>query len=212
MPAYHLTCKRQRCCSQHSSPHHRHALRLLAPKGQALPCHPERPVLHKQQLGHNNTQVRQHTEEANGVNLQQSATSHSGIPLKPVSSGHNFTPSYLLQPGRTFSSLERKKYSAAAPCANIYSNGMPLTPAGDGFPENLLVGVVTRENPGLSTYLPYGHLQPQGTIQNQHSGDYCIPIPDAPEDLVWAAMEQPTIDVHQGQHSILFLTLWLYAR
>jgi len=60
------------------SPHKQHIppqLRLLAPKGNVLPFHPKTTVRYRLQ---NNIQDQQPTEgpgQANGVNLQQSATS-----------------------------------------------------------------------------------------------------------------------------------------
>ena len=202
----HPTHKRQRRRSQHSLPHHQHALRLLAPKGSALPCHPERLVQRRRQLGHSNIQDQQPTgcpDPANDVNLQQSETSPSCIRLEPVSYSHGFTLSPFLQPGRAFLGLERKHYS---PCPETYSNSMLLTSAGDGFPEeNPFSGVITGESHGLSTHnLTYDNLQVQEAIQSQHGEDHFIPMLDAPKDPVWAAMEQSIIDVHQGQCSISF--------
>lgn len=106
-------------------PVNRHVLRqfrLLAPK-------PRCPVQRK---------------DANDANLQQPAASQF------ITSNHDFTSPSLLRPGCAFPSLEQGQYSAVAPCPKIYSNKIPVAPAGDDFPElapeNQFSGVITRES------------------------------------------------------------------
>jgi len=174
-------------------------LRLLAPKGKALPCHPETPVQDQQPT------------EGHDVNLQQSVTSQSYVPLKPVSCSHGFTSASSPHPDHTFSNLERTQHSVVAPYTNFNSNRVPPTWANDGSPElargNLVSGV--DETLGLSTQnLLYGNLQLQETIQSRHGGgseDHWLPMHHALEDAVWAAMAQPTIAVYQSQSFIRFL-------
>jgi len=200
----HPIRKPQRRCS-HPSPYKRHIprqLRLLAPKGNALPSHPETTVQYRLQ----DQQPTEGSDQANDVNM---ATSQS---CAPVSSGHEFTSPPLLWPGHTFPSLERTQDSAVPPYPNTYSNAIPLTTAGSGFPElsprDLFPEVVTLEGHGLLTqHLPDGNLQLQEAFQNQHE-HYSVPILDSPEeDAVWATMVQPTMGVNQGQCSIRFLAL-----
>jgi len=208
MSTHHPIRKRQQHCSQHPSPHKRNItpqLRLLAPKGNALPSHPETTVKYRL---HNNIKSTEGSDHANDVNLQQSATSQTST---PASSSHNFTLSPLLWPGRTFSSLEQEQDSAVAPYPNTYAN-WPLASVGRRFPELSLRDQFPRvdilQSHGLSTHhLPDGNLQLQETTQNHHGEPYLIPMLDSPEDAAWATMVQPTIGVHQSQCSIRFLAL-----
>jgi len=190
---------------QRSSPHKGQIprqLRPLAPKGNALPSHPETTVQYRLP----DQQPTEGSDQANDVNLASSQSS------APVYSGHAFTLSPLLWPDRTFSSLQRNQDSSVAPYPSTYSNWTPLTTAGGAFPElsprDLFPGVVTLESHGLSThYLPDGNLQLQETtIQNQHGEHYLMPMLNS-GDAAWATMVQPTIGVqYQGQCSICFLT------
>ena len=192
------------------NPHVPPQLRLLAPKGGALPSHPETPVQHRL---HNNIQLQQPTEgvdPATDVNIQQSATSYACAPV------HDLMPFALLWPSHSFASLEQNQDSAVAPCPNTYSIWIPS--AGGSFPElsprNLFSGLVTNESHDPSTHqLPDSNLQLQGSIQNQYGEDHLIPMLDSPEGAVWGTMVQPTIGVHESQCFICFPnSISLYPR
>jgi len=183
--------QKQRRSSQLHYGHITPQVRLLAPKGKGLP---ETPVHHRQTLGHYNIHDQQPIKGADPATQ---------------SSGHDFTPSPLLQPGHTF---EQAQHSAVAPSTSIYSNRGPSNSAYAGFPElatgNLVSGLDTHESVGFSTQnLLYGSLQLQETIQSRHEDreDYWMPtttLGHAPEYAVWAGIAQPTIGFHQGQFSI----------
>jgi len=189
VPRVTVSRRRKRC-----SQLHKQQLRPLAPKGKALPSHPEAPVL---QSEHNSIWSEQDTE---------APATQSYIPLKPVSSDHDFTPSPLLPPNFTVASLERNQY--VTPNTNIYfNNRLPLTLDDDGFPEfapgNLFSDVVTHDSHGLSTHnVPYSNLQLQETIQNRQDQDFWMPGLHVAEGAVWTDMAQPTICAYKGQSSI----------
>ena len=194
--------KRQQHSSQLPS-----QLRLLAPKSEALPSHPETPVQYRLQSDIQNQQTTSTGgEDGNDINLQQSATPQSCVPLKSVSSSHGFTPSSTLQPNDfTFPTPEQTQHPVVALRTNIYSNRGPSTSVYAGFPE-LAAGDVASgvdDNVGPSTQHPlYCNLQLQETIQHQQGHDYWMPTPHAPEDVLWIAMGQPTVGVHQSQYFI----------
>lgn len=187
------------------SPYKRHIfpqLRPLAPKVKASSFHQVSPAQHRRQLQHHNIRKKQDTAASPAttanVKLKQRETSQSYFPSVSSSHGHDFTPSPLLPPDPTDSSLERKQYAVVTPCTKIYSNSVPSTSADDSIaelaPGNLLSGalMVASESHGLSNqHPPYDNLQLQETVQNQQGQDYWTPTLDS--------LMQSTVDAHQNQ-------------
>jgi len=198
--------RKQQRCSQPPSPYKRQILPQLRPLAPKLPGHLDTQMqTFGLQLEHNNTRDEPDAEAPTAttanVEIQHSATLQSDIPSR--SSGHDFTSPSLLSPHPTASGLKEKQYAVVA---NIYSSGVPLPSADDGYSalayESLPPGakVVTSESRGLSTqHPPNDNLELQQTIQNRHGQDYSVLTRDIPE--VWPAMVQPATSVHQGQCS-----------
>jgi len=187
-------------------------LRSLAPKSS---CHTVSPVQHRLQLEHHNipdeqdTEAQQDTEApaamatTTNIKPQHPAISQPYCPIESTCS-YDVTLSSLLPINSMALSCERNQCVELAPCTNICSNRLPLTSEVGSFPElicgNQVSGVDTREI--ITQHILYRDLQLQETIQNRHGQDCWIPTLNAPEDGVWTVMEQPTIEVHQGQYSI----------
>jgi len=208
------THKRQQRCSQ---PPSQYILPRLPPLVSKSRCHLVSPVQHRVQLVHQNIRsedTEAPTTQTANVELQhQRLRNHISIPAVP--SSHDFTsPSLRLQlPHSTVSSPKQKQSRSVVvdPCTNMYSDRVQAY-GSFGFPGfsrgNLVSGMDTRESATLSTeHLLYSDLQLQETIQNQQSQNYWIPILHAPEDVVWAAMAQPTLGVHQGKCSTCSIRL-----